>query len=120
MLLIISFIIILVQKPLIDPPEQIVHRGDPSHVRCWVPGGGPHIQLRWSLRGGSALPHGARDDERGNLAIQQTFAEHEKAYECTAYNPQNPSSSRQTSDPAIIRLHPGLSYFLLVNFFTNY
>lgn len=102
------YLLILAQKPQVDPPYQTVNRGDSSKIRCWVPGGSPHIRLRWSQRGGSPLPHGARDDGRGNLNIPQTHTKHETEYECTAHDPQNPSGQLQTSDPATIRLHPGL------------
>lgn len=61
------------------------------------------------MKGGLPLPRGVRDDGQGNLVIHETLNEHEKEYECISYSP---SSSRQTSDPAIIKLHPSFFNFL--------
>ncbi|KAI6183632.1 Basement membrane proteoglycan [Aphelenchoides bicaudatus] len=89
-------------KPLVDPPEQYVNHGDPAQIKCWVPGE-PNAQLRWNRRGGQPLPHGARDDGRGNLHIQSVDFIHEGDYECTAYDPVDRTPS--VSDPSKLNVN---------------
>jgi hypothetical protein len=54
----------------------VVTKGDPAQIRCWVPDE-PNAQLRWHKKGGQPLPHGARDDGRGNLHIQSVDNVHQ-------------------------------------------
>ncbi|KAL7077032.1 hypothetical protein ACQ4LE_003569 [Meloidogyne hapla] len=93
------------KKPLIDPPEQHVPEGEPSRIRCWVPGDS-QAQLRFTKPGGLPLPSGSRDDGRGNLHIAQTYKEHEGDYECIAHFPHVPGAPPQTSEPARIYVNP--------------
>ncbi|KAI6206597.1 Basement membrane proteoglycan [Aphelenchoides besseyi] len=90
-------------KPLVNPPEQVVKKGDPATpIRCHVPGE-PNAQLRWHRRGGQPLPPGARDDGRGNLHIESTDLVHQGDYECTYYDPNDRQPS--VSDPASITVN---------------
>ncbi|KAI6230502.1 hypothetical protein M3Y99_01050000 [Aphelenchoides fujianensis] len=88
-------------KPQVTPPEQVVSKGDPAEIRCWVPGV-PDAQLRWHRRGGQPLLPGSRDDGRGNLHIASVDSVHQGDYECTAYDPVD--RTPQVSDPATITL----------------
>uniref|UniRef100_A0AC34RNM9 Ig-like domain-containing protein n=1 Tax=Panagrolaimus sp. JU765 TaxID=591449 RepID=A0AC34RNM9_9BILA len=87
--------------PEVDPPEQTVLENTPANIRCWVPGN-PNARVTWKRRGGSALPHDAHDDGRGNLRIDRAQTIHEGDYECTAVDPR--TNQPQVSQPARINV----------------
>ncbi|KAK6737082.1 hypothetical protein RB195_019650 [Necator americanus] len=77
--------------PQVDPPSQTVDEGQPSSIRCWVPGN-PRAQLRWNKHGRQPLPSHA--EERGGvLTISQTRKSDEGHYVCTAHDPQSGASA---------------------------
>ncbi|CAB3410943.1 unnamed protein product [Caenorhabditis bovis] len=78
----------------VDPPTQTVNEGEPSRIRCWVPGH-PNIQLQWHKRDRRPIPTYARV-AGGVLDIPRTEKADEDDYVCTATDPhtQRPVESR--------------------------
>ncbi|CCG28432.1 Basement membrane proteoglycan [Caenorhabditis elegans] len=72
-------------QPQVDPPVQTVNEGEPSRIRCWVPGH-PNIQLQFVKRGRRPLPAHARFSQ-GNLEIPRTLKSDEDEYICIATDP---------------------------------
>ncbi|KAK6015638.1 immunoglobulin domain protein [Ostertagia ostertagi] len=72
--------------PQVDPPSQTVDEGQPSSIRCWVPGN-PRAQLRWTKHGRQPLPPHAHERD-GVLTIPQTSKSDEGHYVCTAFDPE--------------------------------
>ncbi|ULU04746.1 hypothetical protein L3Y34_017478 [Caenorhabditis briggsae] len=72
-------------QPQVDPPVQTVNEGEPSRIRCWVPGH-PNIQLQFVKRGRRPLPVHARVSG-GNLEIPRTLKSDEDEYICIATDP---------------------------------
>lgn len=85
-----------------DPPTQTVNEGEPSQIRCWVPGN-PHAQLSWSKEGGE-LPYGA-EDSHGILSIPKTMMDDAGSYVCAAHDPHGGPPLR--SPPATINVIKG-------------
>ncbi|CEF60016.1 Laminin B type IV domain and EGF-like, laminin domain and Low-density lipoprotein (LDL) receptor class A repeat and Immunoglobulin subtype 2 domain and Immunoglobulin subtype domain and Immunoglobulin-like domain and Immunoglobulin I-set domain and Immunoglobulin-like fold domain and Laminin B, subgroup domain-containing protein [Strongyloides ratti] len=87
--------------PEIDPVEQVVKLGDPSRVKCHVPGT-PNAHLRWQTADGQPLPQGVYDDGRGLLYIYKIEKHHENQYVCLAQDPN--TGERKESVPAKIKV----------------
>ncbi|KAM3718657.1 Basement membrane proteoglycan [Dirofilaria immitis] len=66
--------------PTVDPIEQTVTEGDPSQIRCFVPGD-PNAVLRWRKQDGE-LPIEATQNQ-GILYIPQTESDDAGSYICT-------------------------------------
>ncbi|VDL78700.1 unnamed protein product, partial [Nippostrongylus brasiliensis] len=77
--------------PQVDPPAQTVDEGQPSSIRCWVPGN-PNARLRWTKHGRQPLPSHAQERD-GVLTIPQTMKADEGYYVCTAVDPQSGSTT---------------------------
>ncbi|VDM95384.1 unnamed protein product, partial [Onchocerca ochengi] len=68
------------EPPTVDPVEQTVEEGNPSQIRCFVPGQ-PNAILKWRKQDGE-LPDDATQNE-GILYIPQTRSEDAGSYICT-------------------------------------
>ncbi|CCG28431.1 Basement membrane proteoglycan [Caenorhabditis elegans] len=90
-------------QPQVDPPVQTVNEGEPSRIRCWVPGH-PNIQLQFVKRGRRPLPAHARFSQ-GNLEIPRTLKSDEDEYICIATDPTTNRPVESNPARVIVKSH---------------
>lgn len=74
------------QAPQVDPLEQTVPEGQPSQIKCFVPGD-PSAIVSWRKYGGD-LPESATQED-GILQIPYTNANDEGYYICSTGGPED-------------------------------
>lgn len=95
------------QRPRVDPQENMVTEGEPARFRCWLPGD-PTAILTWKMKGGDPLPSGVQQ-QNGLLNIPSAHRQHIGSYICTA---SDPNGYKPPLDSPVARLivRPG-KYF---------